>query len=89
MVMYCVYNNVMNCIDFEKVMVKEVMDFILSLFGSYCKVDMEGDCNIIKVLVDQFILKICDMIVVDNCLNWYNNVKDYYVVVNNIKVICR
>lgn len=89
MVMYCVYNNVMNCIDFEKVVVKEVMDFILSLFGSYCKVDMEEDCNIIKVLVDQFILKICDMIVVDNCLNWYNNVKDYYVVVNNIKVICR
>lgn len=89
MVMYCVYNNVMNCIDFEKVMVKEVMDFILSLFGSYCKVDMEEDCNIIKVLVDQFILKRCDKIVVDNCLNWYNNVKDYYVVVNNIKVICR
>lgn len=89
MVMYCVYNNVMNCIDFEKVMVKEVMDFILSLFGSYCKVDMEEDCNIIKVLVDQFILKICDKIVVDNCLNWYNNAKDYYVVVNNIKVICR
>lgn len=52
MVMYCVYNNVMNCIDFEKVVVKEVMDFILSLFGSYCKVDMEEDCNIIKVLVD-------------------------------------
>lgn len=89
MVMYCVYNNVMNCIDFEKVVVKEVMDFILSLFGSYCKVDMEEDCNIIKVLVDQFILKICDKIVVDNCLNWYNSVKDYYVVVNNIKVICR
>lgn len=89
MVMYCVYNNVMNCIDFEKVMVKEVMDFILSLFGLYCKVDMEGDCNIIKVLVDQFILKICDKIVVDNCLNWYNSAKDYYVVVNNIKVICR
>lgn len=87
--MYCVYNNVMNCIDFEKVVVKEVMDFILSLFGSYCKVDMEEDCNIIKVLVDQFILKICDKIVVDNCLNWYNSGKDYYVVVNNIKVICR
>lgn len=89
MVMYCVYNNVMNCIDLEKVVVKEVMDFILSLFGSYCKVDMEEDCNIIKVLVDQFILKICDTIVVDNCLNWYNSAKDYYVVVNNIKVICR
>lgn len=89
MAMHCVYHNAMNCTDSEKAMVKEAMDPILSLSGSYCKADMEEDCNITKALVDQFIPKTCDKTAVDNCLNWYNSAKDYYAAANNTKAICR
>lgn len=89
MAMHCVYNNAMNCTDSEKAVVKEAMDPILSLSGSYCKADMEEDCNITKALVDQFIPKTCDKTAVDNCLNWYNSGKDYYAAANNTKAICR
>lgn len=89
MAMHCVYNNTMNCTDSEKAMVKEAMEPILSLSGSYCKADMEGDCNITKALVDQFIPKTCDKTAVNDCLNWYNSAKNYYVAANNTKAICR
>ncbi|XP_061194923.1 uncharacterized protein LOC133203073 [Saccostrea echinata] len=88
MAMHCVYNNTMNCTPSEKALVKEAMDPILSLAGSACEVKTEEGCNVTRALIGRFLPETCDQTAIQNCWDWYNNAKDYYILTNNTKALC-
>lgn len=89
MAMHCVHNNSMNCTASEKALVKEAMEPILTLTGSACKPETEEECNVTKALIGQYIPETCDQTAVTNCFDWFNKAKDYYILTNNTKALCR